>query len=341
MVVVLYCHASGRRKPTKAVSFRGGFTLPTNFKSQRANDPCACRSGMLYKRCHKVLHRAPPKKYLETARKFYFDRWAVNAASHAKLGHYDWMIDQLPGGARRVLDIGIGNGAGVQALLRRLQPDVVIALEENPFCIRKARQRLETTAGLVALVERLATPQIDPDDADYRSEIVGGQIPTAAKVTIVLTDPLFDRSLAEDLSSTGPFDLVTGWLIGSHEARENSVEIQSQGISSATEYRLFVQNVVYEIADRVLRPGGVLQLVDRIQHPDLEKMREDLLRSHAEQAEGTTLQVRDVSFTPYQEAPGGRVTLISEKTGEIATAGVPMYLASIVAVKSESHPQSA
>jgi hypothetical protein len=307
-----------------------------DFRNQRANDLCQCGSGERYKHCHKPLHRTRASRYLEAAREFYLKRWSRNATNHRSLGHYDWMIDQVPEGGKRILDIGIGDGAGVEAILRRLAPEKVIALEENPMCAQRAKSRLAESCGDCSIVERMMTQQITDDSAEYRSMFVRGSIPAEAKVTIVLTDPLFDPFLVEDIAHLGPFDLVTAWLLGSHEAREHSVEVQRLGVSTTTEYRLRVQNAVYDLADKVLASGGVLQMVDRVFHPDLEIMRDELRRSHAEQAEPTTLEISSVSFLPYHEASGASVGLMHGKTGEVISSveGGQLHLSSVVSRKS-------
>jgi SEC-C motif len=309
--------------------------MSRGFKNQRANDLCQCGSGERYKHCHKPLHRTPQNRYLKVAREFYLKRWLRNAANHASLGHYDWMIDQLPQGGNRILDVGVGDGAGVEALFRKLKPDKIISLEENPVCAQKAKLRLAEAHLGCTIIERMISEQIADAAADYRSTFLRGAITANEQITILLTDPLFDHFLAQDLSAVGPFDVVTAWLLGSHEAREYSIELQQLGVSTTTEYRLRVQNAVYDLADEALGHGGILQIVDRIQHPDLELIRQELFRSHGEQAETTNLRVHSVSFTPYQEASGASVGLMHGETGKVIDlTDAQIYLASIISIKS-------
>ena len=66
-------------------------------------------------------------------------------------------------------------------------------------------------------------------------------------------------------------------------------------------YRLKVQNSVYELADQILRTGGVLQAVDRAHSPDSQILKDDVIRSHKEQASVTSLQVDSMAHRAYTE----------------------------------------
>ena len=58
------------------------------------------------------------------------------------------------------------------------------------------------------------------------------------------------------LRENGPFDAVTCWLIGTHHARTYNEVFDAINVSDVLEYRLSVQNRVYELADQILRAGG-------------------------------------------------------------------------------------
>lgn len=298
------------------------------------NDPCMCGSGKPYKKCHRSLHKTPPRRYLEEARKFYINRWVVNASSHARAEHYDWMVDQVPGPVHQLLDIGVGEGSGLVSMLRRYSPENAVAVEENPECVRRARTRLGAADGEVNVVTRVRAVPVRKDSKAYDLEFTRDEVPSTG-VTIVVTDPLFDKHLAEDLGVAGPFDLVTVWLVGSHEARENSRDLMALGHMTAAKYRLLVQNAAYELADKLLGVGGRLQVVDRLPVQDIELARAELLASHTDQAAPTTLKVTDIAFLEYQEAGSGGVKMLLKDDGQ----GTPMgnapttLLASVVSVK--------
>jgi hypothetical protein len=268
---------------------------------------------------------------LEAAQKFYVERWAKNAAAHTAAGDYDWMLDQLSVPASRVLDIGVGEGSGAEAILRRLQPTALVAVEENRLCAERAKARLTKAEHDVEILNRLEVHH-RANLRDYSFTFQGGAIAAASRVAIVISDLLIDPTLADDLISSGPFDAVTAWLIGAHEARQYCEEIDKFQISSPAEYRLRMQNSVYELANVALRAGGQLQIVDRIQHRDLDAMRAEFIRSHTEQAEPTTLQVESVDFRKYNEGSGRRVTLIREMP-DLLHGPLPSWLVSVVSKK--------
>lgn len=71
-----------------------------------------------------------------------------------------------------------------------------------------------------------------------------------------------------------------------------------------------VQNTLYQLANQILRVGGVLQVVDRGEIPHEHDLEADNIRSHQEQAEATSLEVVDHQFKEYTEpAAGTRVTM--------------------------------
>lgn len=300
-----------------------------------ASDRCICGSGKSYKTCHKPLHQTSPRRYLGEARKFYINRWVVNASVHARSDHYDWMIDQIPGSVHRLLDVGLGEGSGLAAMLRRFSPERAVALEENPECIRRAVTKLKASGAVADIVTRMSTVPVGKDSKEYDLAFTRDAIAATGAVTIVVSDPLFDHDLADDLDAAGPFDLVTVWLMGSHEARENSRDLMALGHMTAARYRILVQNAVYELADEVLAVGGRLQVVDRMPAQDLELARDELLASHTEQAEPTALDVTDIAFLEYQEAGDGGVKMLLKDDGQGTPLGnrTSTLLASVVSVK--------
>ena len=299
------------------------------------NAPCFCGSRDPYKNCHRDLHRTSPGRYLDAARKFYINRWVKNAGAHRRADDYGWMADQVTGPVRRVLDVGIGEGSGVLALIDRFGPELLVALEENPECVRRARTKLAAANMTITVSTRMETVPVAKGAKDYDLCFTAGPIQAVDGLTIVLTDPLFDVTLTDDLAGAGPFDLVTVWLMGSHEARENSRDLMALGHMSAAKYRLFVQNVAYELADKLLMVGGRLQIVDRLQTHDPESLRAELLKSHIEQAEPTTLEVTDITFRDYAEATTGAVKMLltDDGQGTPVPAGQRQMLVSIVSVK--------
>ena len=74
--------------------------------------------------------------------------------------------------------------------------------------------------------------------------------------------------LAEGGFEGDRIDAVTCWLLDVTRAKTEALaRLKAMGLQNGEEHRLAVQTLVYRLADRVLKPGGVLQLVDRTREP--------------------------------------------------------------------------
>lgn len=272
------------------------------MKSER-NGPCWCGSGLKYKNCHYDVDAAPPEKYVQTARAVYDRNWQKNAAHFISQRCYEWMSSLLkPYAPKRILDIGCGDGSGLLAILSSFGPDnpTIISLEENPECIRTTEKSLSSKGYEITVIQRMhAEPQAN------RQHVLGiepGKLVERTGVTLIESDILLkDDELLSFLNKIDRFDAITVWLIGTHFARQGCQNIAPLHIKSSGEYRLRVQNQVYEHADRFLRSGGILQIVDRGEVPHTELVRTDFLNAHKEQASVTTLQVKSLEYFVYNE----------------------------------------
>jgi len=125
------------------------------------------------------------------------------------------------------------------------------------------------------------------------------------QITILDGDVISDQQLSDWLKTVRKFDAVVCWLIGTNRARHYVEDRKLLPWKTDGEYRLRVQNRTYELADTILRIGGILNTVDRGQNPTGEKQEMlilDDITSHQEQAERTTLQVdpNSLRHLPYQ-----------------------------------------
>lgn len=273
-----------------------------NMKLNR-NDICWCGSNIKYKYCHYDLDAALSNEYVQVARKVYNRNWQKNSAHYAEQGCYDWMASLLkPYSPGLILDIGCGDGSGIRSLLsmpsdRRVQ---VVSLEENSECIDTARSRLSRDGYEVSAVKRLHS--IDRGDKKHVLGIESGCLGEICRVTLIEADVLLDdEELFSFLFGLPKFDAVTVWLVGTHLARQNCINISPLKINSSAGYRLRVQNKVYELADKLLKPNGVLQVVDRCEVPSTEALKEDFIQAHCEQASVTSLKVNALEYLPYNE----------------------------------------
>jgi hypothetical protein len=105
-------------------------------------------------------------------------------------------------------------------------------------------------------------------------------------------------------------DAVTCWLLEVPRGKPALAEkLAAMGLRTPEETRLALQTLVYRLADRVLRPGGILQVVDRSSAPLDEAMATGLMRLQRAQAKGTTLE-----FASIDARPAGRGALVSVRS---------------------------
>lgn len=249
----------------------------------------------------------------------YRDHWACNAAHFEAQNCYKWMAEQLrPLNPKRVLDIGCGTGEGIGALLSAFAP-TVISLEENGDCIRRSSEVIASAGYSVEPIYRLGYQEYQ--DGSHNIAFDQEPITVSKQITLVHADILVDDpAMLRFLAECSPFDAVTIWLMGTFKARHTCRNISNLRIADAQEYRLRVQNRVYEFANRVLRPGGWLQVVDRGEPPKTQSLRDDLLQSHRAQAAPTDLEVFDLNYREYTEPTnrGIRMELSLGTSGRIA-----------------------
>jgi SAM-dependent methyltransferase len=245
-----------------------------------------------------------------TEKSEYADHWFSNAAHFEKQGCYGWMAEQLrPLPPKRILDIGSGTGEGLLALLSAFSP-TIISLEENADCIRRSCEVVSAAGYSVDSVFRLGYQEFK----DGSHEIHYDQTPivTSQQVTLVHADTLVDDpEMFHFLTASAPFDAVTVWLMGTYMMRRTCRNISNLRIADSNEYRLHVQNRLYTLADRVLRPGGWLQVVDRGEVPKTQLLIDDLFNSHHDQARSTSLEVFDVSYREYTEPTDRGIRMVT------------------------------
>lgn len=234
---------------------------------------------------------------LNRFRKDYIKNWGVNSKGHLDQVHYTWMADRLTG-YPRTLEIGCGVGYSTLALLK--QGHTVVCVEENPHCIA-ATERLVAENGYSVAVITRETPESLGENA-YR--LIYKTIDSTPKADCLLIegDALNDPKLEAWLEQQPKFDAVACWLLGTHNARGHNIGVNLASMPTPREHRIFVQNNVYEMADRILRSGGILTVIDRSETPSTEDIVTKLMDHHREQASVTSLVVKTVDHTPHIES---------------------------------------
>src|SRR5262249_6816819 len=119
--------------------------------------------------------------------------------------------------------------------------------------------------------------------------------------------------LAEGAFEGDRLDAVTCWLLDVTRAKPEAVaKLKAMGLKTADEHRLAVQTLVYRLADRVLKPGGVLQLVDRPREPIGEALAAGMVRLQRAQSKGTSLEFLSLDSQPLET--GALVSVRSRKS---------------------------
>lgn len=230
----------------------------------------------------------------------YADYWSCNSGSFLQQGCYEWMARQLDSvRPKKVFDIGCGTGDGVLALFNRFGCDI-ISIDENLECLRRTHRLFRKNGVNAALRSRFKYRQ-NPDNS-HCTAIEKSAINASERINLIQADVLFqDPSFQSYLQSQSPFDAVTIWLIGAYRNRESCADLYPLHMTAPHDYRLRVQNATYALASKILRPGGVLQVVDRGEPMNTKELEEEHLSGHREQAELGDLQVQRLTTRAYVE----------------------------------------
>ncbi len=122
-----------------------------------------------------------------------------------------------------------------------------------------------------------------------------------------------DAVLAQGAFGGKQVDAVTCWLLEPPMGTSAGAEkLRAMGLRTADEARLALQTLVYRLADRVLAPGGVLQVVDRFGEPLDEARSTGMLRLQRAQARGTSMEFASMDVRPH--GGGVLVSVRSRKT---------------------------
>jgi hypothetical protein len=115
--------------------------------------------------------------------------------------------------------------------------------------------------------------------------------------------------LAPGVFSGEHVDAVTCWLLEVPKRPDVTARLDAMGLKTQDEARLALQTLVYRLADRVLRPGGILQVVDRTAEPFDESLATGVMRLQRAQAKGTALEFASIDAKPF-----GRGALVSVRS---------------------------
>ncbi|MFL9876730.1 class I SAM-dependent methyltransferase [Paraburkholderia megapolitana] len=238
----------------------------------------------------------PAARELASARSRYATQWEISSLHFFESGYYDWMANAVDGRSK-VLEIGCGVGYSTLTLAQRGHS--IIVIDENPICLKSTKERLEESGFSVTLHLRGHVENAPGE----RYEISYGDAPdgSLADALLIEGDMLNDPTLREWLTQTHEFDAVVCWLLGTHQYRGMECHFKDYGAADNFGFRILIQNSTYELADTVLRPNGILHVVDRGGFLDNERVIASIKESHREQASVTSLVVENVDYLEYVE----------------------------------------
>ena len=310
--------------------------MPVITKTPAAYDPCYCGSGVKYKFCHYLLDIASANTKCELSQKMYIDRWNKNAVHFRDQGCYTWMASQLaPHSPKLILDVGCGDGSGLLAIKNVCKSNPrILSCDDNINCLKMAHDKIAACGLDVKLVQRLRQIAAGENYHEMEADTDKLHIPVEyADITLVEADIIWDSEFSDFLKSWPKFDAITVWLVGTYDLKPECRNLKKP--VGGQLYRLTVQNNVYQLADKILRVGGVLQIVDRGESPKEDFLKQDTIQSHQEQAQGTSMEFLDLQSKDYDEpAQGAGITMVKAigKSGRIPDL-TQLAMSSIIFIK--------
>jgi hypothetical protein len=116
------------------MSLRKDKSLRKKHKERKAHEHS---QRQLKKRRVKDLQDA--RELIADCRAKYLGDWTKTSAHFETIGAYDWMASKVEG-YRRILEIGIGDGASTLCLVTR--GHVAVGVDEIPHCVDRSADRL-------------------------------------------------------------------------------------------------------------------------------------------------------------------------------------------------------
>lgn len=252
------------------------------------------------------------KENLTKKRKVYLKNWSIDSNYFYSNEYYNWM-NSLIKDYNLILEIGCGNGLSTISLLENGHR--VIAIDENVECLKETKRLLESKNFKVRLIKRELLFKEIGNYYEYSLSKIKTTF-EENEVLLIEGDILKDDNLEEWLRNIN-VDCIICWLIGSHAARRYNKVVIDEKINTPQEYRLIVQNRLYEMADRILKAGKALHIVDRGRNPENENEREAFWESHKEQASVTCLKVINISIKAYQHNISRGTQMSRESEGDV------------------------
>jgi len=149
-----------------------------------------------------------PNKKLKKEHQTYINKWKNNAKAFDAQKCYSWMAQKiLTNQIKLILDIGCGDGAGLQALLSKNYNNQlkIIAIDENLDCLKEAQRKLLSKDYSTELIERC---DIIHDNKYHGYNFKSIDKVPEQQVTLIHSDLLSDPYIEPYLNSIGKFDAI-------------------------------------------------------------------------------------------------------------------------------------
>ena len=263
---------------------------------------------------------------LEKAREQYATSWSQDALAFEADGHYAWMCNIIDS-FDRVLEVGCGDGRSTMEIARRNHR--IISIDENPACLKTASERLANNGYSSKVIYRGAQKgKMRSYDMVYSPLDI--EVPNE-QILLIESDLFADKNIEDWLLHVGPVDAVVCWLIGTYDGRQGQQAFAH--VKSPGDYRLTIQNRLYELSDLILRPGGRLHIVDRGEEIASQELLNDTIESHKEQASVTSLVVSHQVESRLYKPAGGVDTFITKGISGRMPEAINIALVSIFSEK--------
>ncbi len=297
---------------------------PVPSRAPKPDDPCSCGSGRRFADCHGPIFDAPPAKAIPIAQEIYASDWGVNAAQYQAEGLYTSLAGELAACriVRRVLDIGCGLGQGLEALATVVPESerLIIGVDENPACLERAAERLQVPPTGIASSRIKLEKQLS---GYFESRPALAPLKLHGEILLIHADLMVpDPAFEAWLDQVGPFDAITLWFSGVHKARSMTKVSKRIGAMSDADLRRALEDQVMEVAGKRLRPGGILQVVQRCAgHLPAERRRRAAEVAHI--MGGWPFDLVSVTGYPYEEPTAEGAMLVNSR--EFDSAGMPRF----------------
>lgn len=272
---------------------------------------------------------------IDQERKNYASAWAATSESINKRAAYAWFAEQLaPYNPKKIFDVGCGAGLGVSALLNRFPNAHIVSIDENRHCINMAHANILKHNNVRAhICSRLTSKPVEQEHLLYKNDYTEISYDEASPVCLIEGDLLDGIECYDELIKNDMFDGLTVWLAGAPplKALANNFEGYER---TPFNLKLLTQNFSYDLANRIVRPGGFIHLIDRQEAGGVQKYGDELLAPHREQAEGTSFEPFSVAAMPYiVDMTEERMILYNNTTEQVIPPSDGLEFVSVISIK--------